>query len=74
MIPPFILSYGRTSILALFVAMTIFFVINKNYRYLLLLSMIAIIVIIIDGYSYLQLFFEKGGSLYSLSGRLYNWP
>lgn len=72
--PALILSYGRTSILALFFAMMIFFVLTKKNRYLYLLGVIILFVFIIDGVSYIKLFMEKGDSFSTLSGRLTNWP
>ncbi len=72
-VPILIWAYGRTSILALFVTLTVIFILNRNYRHLFVLGAIALIVFWVDGYSYVKLFFEKGGSLYTISGRIYNW-
>jgi O-antigen ligase len=73
-LPTLVLSYGRTSILALFVAMLVFLILNRKYYYLFLLGMISLLVFWVDGYSYVELFLQKGGTLNTMSGRLNNWP
>jgi O-antigen ligase len=73
-LPALIWSYGRTSILALFFALLVFFIFGRRYRYLLLLVLISLYLFLVDGDSYVKLFLEKGGSLATLSGRLTYWP
>lgn len=72
--PALILSYGRTSILALFISLVILLALNKNYLYLSVLGLIAAVIVWTDGYSYVMLFLDKGGTLDTMSGRLYYWP
>lgn len=71
--PVLFVSYGRTSIISLFITLVILFSISRNYGYLLIIIIGSIILLWIDGYSYIKLFFEKGDSLYTMSGRTYNW-
>jgi len=74
MLPALILSYGRTSILALISSLLVFFASTRRYRYLFLFCIIPLLIYLIDGYSYVQLFLSKGDSFKTLSGRLNNWP
>lgn len=73
-LPALILSAGRTSIIGLLISLIIFLILNKNYDYLLLLGTGLVLFFWLEGYSYIKLFFERGGSLYTMSGRLNTWP
>ena len=71
-IPIIVLSGGRTSILALCIALLIVFMLEKKYRSLFFTASAMTGAMIAYGV-YLMAFFERGGSLYSLTGRLNYW-